>query len=288
MRADVAFARRSMAQARQIKYANRSRRHLVFKVGDQVLVRESHFKESAGSNLAQADRATSKLNPLYRGPFQVTEVISDVAYRLDLPEAMKRTHNAFHVSRLRPYLTTNDFPARAARLNIPETQMVGEEEHFIVKEFCGHRLLGKTPGHLQFLVQFTGVNQKNWDWAADLSRPPGMNEVSYLRQITRYATTNPRGTGPGKPPNPEQSQNLQQRLQQELQRATWAAGEMNQEDTQLRHDTDPIEVDFTASPVVAPRKTRRESQQALPRPSLAPARMPLIQRGGAARLAPLA
>jgi hypothetical protein len=73
-----------------------------------------------------------------------------------------------------------------------------------------------------------GVNQKKWDWAADLS------------QITRYAATDPRGTGPnGRPPNPEQSDNLKQRLQQELQRATWAAGEIGRKDTQLGHDTDP-------------------------------------------------
>jgi hypothetical protein len=43
------------------------------------------------------------------GPFKVTEVISDVAYRLDLPTFMKATHNAFHVSRLNPLTTEKNF-----------------------------------------------------------------------------------------------------------------------------------------------------------------------------------
>ena len=121
MRADIALARKSMerAQASQIAYANKSRRHVVFKVGDLVVLNEKHFKETTGSNLAQADGSTKKLNALYRGPFKVTEVISDVAYRLDLPRYMGRTHNAFHVGRLRPYLTTPAFPDRTARETMP-------------------------------------------------------------------------------------------------------------------------------------------------------------------------
>jgi hypothetical protein len=47
--------------------------------------------------ISQADGSTAKLNAKYRGPFKVIEVISDVSYGLNLPEYMKKTHNAFHV-----------------------------------------------------------------------------------------------------------------------------------------------------------------------------------------------
>jgi hypothetical protein len=226
MSRDVANARDAMvkAQARQIKYANQSRRDLVFAVGDQVLLSESHFKESTHGNLAQADGSTKKLNAIFRGPFKVTEVISDVAYRLDLPAYMKATHNAFHVSRLRPFLTTEEFPARAARLSAPEPELLDDEQHFEVAEFCGHRLVGKNGRHLQLLVQYKGYHEKEWGFAQDLCEPPGLDERTYFDKLTKYVAQNPRGFGPkGRPPNPELLLVLKSRLESEFQRANLAA-----------------------------------------------------------------
>nr|GEU35851.1 putative reverse transcriptase domain-containing protein [Tanacetum cinerariifolium] len=42
-----------------------------------------------------------KLNPRYVGPFKVLERIRDVAYKLNLPEELRRVHNTFHMSNLK-------------------------------------------------------------------------------------------------------------------------------------------------------------------------------------------
>ncbi|MCO5550564.1 hypothetical protein L7F22_004051 [Adiantum nelumboides] len=48
-------------------------------------------------------RSFSKLSICYYGPFQVCDKISDVAYRLKLPDNWT-IHNAFHVSLLTPFV----------------------------------------------------------------------------------------------------------------------------------------------------------------------------------------
>nr|XP_043614537.1 uncharacterized protein LOC122586623 [Erigeron canadensis] len=45
-----------------------------------------------------------KLAPRYTGPFEVTERVGIVAYRLRLPEELSNVHDVFHVSNLKKCL----------------------------------------------------------------------------------------------------------------------------------------------------------------------------------------
>jgi hypothetical protein len=71
------------AQERQAFYANQHRREVEFKVGDRAWLATTHLR------LPEAANATRKLQPRFHGPYKVTQVISPVAYRLDLPPGLE-------------------------------------------------------------------------------------------------------------------------------------------------------------------------------------------------------
>ncbi|MCO5560942.1 hypothetical protein L7F22_014562 [Adiantum nelumboides] len=95
-------------QAKQKKAADRHRCEVVFSLGDGILLRF----EKARWKMKGKKRLFPKLSMRYYRSFQVCDRISDVAYRLKLPES-KKIHNAFHVSLLIPYVgdVPEDMPA---------------------------------------------------------------------------------------------------------------------------------------------------------------------------------
>ncbi|GJW03914.1 putative reverse transcriptase domain-containing protein [Tanacetum coccineum] len=84
---------------RQKSYADKRRKPLEFSVGDYVLLKVSPWK---GVVLF---RKKGKLAPRFVGPFEITDRISPVAYRLRLPEELNGVHDTFHVSNLKKCLT---------------------------------------------------------------------------------------------------------------------------------------------------------------------------------------
>ena len=91
------------AQERQTKYANQHRRHCEFKLGDMVLLSIWNV-----TTIIDRQRPMQKLTPKYMGPFRVIQVISPMAYKLELPENIKM-HPVFHISLLKKYKTSEEF-----------------------------------------------------------------------------------------------------------------------------------------------------------------------------------
>src|SRR5436190_1916805 len=67
------------AQNRQKRYADKRMKPLTFAVGDRVFIKVSSRKG------LQSARKLGKLAPRFVGPFEITERIGEVAYRLSLP-----------------------------------------------------------------------------------------------------------------------------------------------------------------------------------------------------------
>ncbi|GKB14453.1 putative reverse transcriptase domain-containing protein [Tanacetum coccineum] len=83
------------ARDRQKCYADKQRKPLEFSVGDHVLLKVSPWKGVVRF------RKKGKLAPRFVGPFEITERIGPVAYRLRLPQELSSIHDTFHVSNLK-------------------------------------------------------------------------------------------------------------------------------------------------------------------------------------------
>ena len=154
-----------LAQQRQAKYADRSRRAETFAVGDRVLLSTEHLAlKSAGQ--------TPKLLAKYIGPFPVVRVVSDVSYELALPPSL-RIHPTFHISKLRRFQDGSAaFPHRPSLQRPPPDIMPDGEEEWEVERVVDVRTrrFGRA-SRKEYLVLWKGYpdHEKSWEPAANLA-----------------------------------------------------------------------------------------------------------------------
>ncbi|GKC33538.1 reverse transcriptase domain-containing protein, partial [Tanacetum coccineum] len=90
--------RLKVAHNRQKSYADKKRKPLEFSVGDYVLLKVSPWKGVVRFG------KKGKLAPRFVGPFEISEKVGPVAYRLDLPKELDGVQDTFHVSNLKKCL----------------------------------------------------------------------------------------------------------------------------------------------------------------------------------------
>ena len=128
MSADLKAAREHLfkAQQQQKKYADKHRRDVHFKVGDEVLLSTENVMIKG---------ACKKFKPRWCGPFTVEAVVSDVAVKLALPDTM-HIHPVVHVSYLKHFVSR---PGAAE----PEyfVPVIGEPEPSTIRLVLSHRIV---------------------------------------------------------------------------------------------------------------------------------------------------
>ena len=142
------------AQDRQTKYANQHRRHQTFKEGDQVLLSLRNI-----NNPVDRNRPTRKLTPRFAGPFAIIKVISETAYKLDLPATMK-IHPVFHMSLIKPYQPSpEEFgrPSPPPAIIVPETN----QEEYEVDAILDKKIVRKKA---QYLIKWVGYPLHDATW----------------------------------------------------------------------------------------------------------------------------
>jgi hypothetical protein len=87
------------AQDRQKSYADAHRVDRSYEVDDRVFLWVKPHKSSIKFGKG------AKLSPRFMGPFEIVERRGPVAYRLALPDSLRRMHDVYHVSVLRHYIS---------------------------------------------------------------------------------------------------------------------------------------------------------------------------------------
>ncbi|MCO5572737.1 hypothetical protein L7F22_026496 [Adiantum nelumboides] len=178
----VAFEK---TQAKQKKAADSHRREVVFSLGDWVLLR---FEKARLKKIKGKERLFPKLSMRYYGPFQVCDKISDVVYRLKLPESW-RIHNAFHVSLLRPYV--GDVPEDLPVEDQPEVEEL--DEILVPEQILAHKerkVKGKVAR--RYLVKFRNYPPMDAKWMeeGELAESPTVLSL-YLEAFGLQPTLTP-------------------------------------------------------------------------------------------------
>lgn len=182
MRHDLQQAQKAMegAQEQQSKYANLRRRHLTFQVGDKVMISASRLQPPT------AEGAGQKLQPRFYGPYEVTEVVTPVTYRLKLPYSLRRVHPVFHISNLKPYADGSEtFPYRPVYKPPRPPQIIHKEQHWWVEAFRKHRGKG---AKLEFCVKWEGYPESDNTWQLASQLKKDLSPKFYAKLFNEYKT----------------------------------------------------------------------------------------------------
>ena len=146
-------AKAALAKARDeyALYYNRRRDPAPeFQPGDLVLLDASDIR---------TNRASKKLDCLRLGPFKVVEAVGNGAYRLELPESLRRLHPVFPVVKLFP-MPPDPFPGRH-QARPPDPVIVDDAEHFEIEKILDSR---KRYRQVEYLVKWKGYNDSHNQW----------------------------------------------------------------------------------------------------------------------------
>ena len=161
MEQDVAKAKELLkeAQVRQKRYADLKLKEHTFSIGDKVWLSTSNLR------IPDANKFTSK----WIGPFEIKQVVSPLAMRLELPSTM-RLHPVIHVSRLKPYHSSDSFGVREFSRPPP----IAGEDVFVAERILDRRVVKRgKDAWLEYLIQWQGypIYDATWEPVSNLLGP---------------------------------------------------------------------------------------------------------------------
>lgn len=135
--------------------ADRKRREVSFNIGDYVYLKLQPYRQSS-----VAFRSSMKLAPRFFGPYQISERVGTVAYRLALPPG-SQIHNVVHVSLLRKHLG----PVTPASTHLPpvadDSTILPQPEAVLDRRVIRK---GKYRPKSEILVKWKGATAEDATW----------------------------------------------------------------------------------------------------------------------------
>ncbi len=184
---DHARSKAERAQEKQKRLADRHRRLLQLKAGDQVLLSTEGLHLRSG---------THKLTGRYIGPFRVVGCVNNNAVTLELPALLSALHPTVNISRLKPYrdgLTA--FPTRPVQFTQPpavDSDTNGAPQYEVE---CAVASRGKG-ARRELLVRWKGYGPEDdtWQRRSELKRmaPRVVEEYDARQQGATYVEGTPR------------------------------------------------------------------------------------------------
>src|SRR5579863_7024592 len=148
---------------------------------------------------------TIKLAPKRHGPFQITQVISPVAYQLQLPNQWN-IHPVFHTSLLTPYVETDSHGPNYSR---PPPDLISGEAEYEVEQIRSHQHHGRRK-QLQYLLKWKGYLESDNTWEpADQVHTPDLvkayhrcHQLEHIKASTTVSTSLTHSGQPWRPRTP--------------------------------------------------------------------------------------
>ena len=156
LKEDLAAAQRAIAASQylQAKYADRTRRHVSFHVGDSVFL--------STQNLAYYKSHCKKLRARWCGPFPIAEIVSPVAVRLELPASIP-LHPVVHTE----WLKLAPAPLQhSPAFELPPLTSVSDDEDELIPVSQVHQVLDKRfrNGHVYYLIRWSDMPAWDVTW----------------------------------------------------------------------------------------------------------------------------
>ncbi len=142
---------------------------LGLKVGDKVWL--------DGKNL-KTTQPKAKLAAKRHGPFEITDVLGPVTYKLDIPRTWKRVHPVFHASLLTPYVETE---AHGPNFERPPAELVEGQEEVEVEEVLDSRPTRNKRG-IEYLVKWKGYPDTENEWLSRTKLPHAQEAIAEFHQ----------------------------------------------------------------------------------------------------------
>ena len=145
------------AQARQKSDADKHRRPVEYRVGQEVLLNTVNIKfRGAG---------TKKLTPRWVGPYRIIELVGPVAVKLQLPKS-SRIHPVFHVALVKPFRSNGSQPP-------PEPFTIEGEPTLTVEAVRAHKDESVRGGsgrtRREYLVKWEKLGEEQNTWETEKS-----------------------------------------------------------------------------------------------------------------------